>query len=362
MTFRYIGSKARLASALADAIEPFRRSGGCFVDAFAGTGAVSAVAADAGWPVWINDTLASAGTMSVARLIASSQAAFERLGGYANTIRALNELRATKGYFHATYSPASAKTDVDGIARMYLTEENASRLDAVRDRIGTWKDEQIINDEEETLLLADTIAAVNRCANIAGTYGCYLSKWQASALKPLALAPRQLRLKEVSWRVSTGDAALLDVQPRDLVYIDPPYTKRQYASYYHILESIVLNDKPEVEGVSGLRPWRAKASAFCYKRRALQALVNLVEKLGSDQVILSYSSEGHVELEDLLAALGVSGTIDCEAIDGVGRYRPNRTASARGDAVTEYVIVYRRSTCMRVGDTSLSSSLREIAA
>ena len=40
----------------------------------------------------------------------------------------------------------------------------------------------------------------------------------------------------------------------DTVYLDPPYTKRQYAAYYHILETISLGDEPIVEGICGIRP------------------------------------------------------------------------------------------------------------
>lgn len=361
MSYRYIGSKARLTGPLADAIEPFRRSSDRFVDAFAGTGAVAAIAADAGWRVWINDTLPSAATMSAARLIASDEAPFEKLGGYASAIAMLNAADPIQGYFYETYSPASAKHDAAGIARMYLTQANASRLDAVREQIEVWARDGVIHSEEETLLLADTIAAVNRCANIAGTYGCFLSKWQASALRPLALVPRDLRATRVDWCLSTSDARELRVQVDDLVYIDPPYTKRQYASYYHILESIVLNDGPDVQGVSGLRPWHTKASPFCYKRKALGALVDLVERLDSKQAIISYSSEGHVDLKELLAALRVSGEVECEAIGGVGRYRPNQTASSHGEAVTEYIIVYRRS-FRSTRAVSASSTVHETAA
>ena len=49
----------------------------------------------------------------------------------------------------------------------------------------------------------------------------------------------------------------------------PADTKRQYAAYYHILETIAHGDEPVVEGITGLRPWKSKASDFCYKRRAL---------------------------------------------------------------------------------------------
>lgn len=34
----------------------------------------------------------------------------------------------------------------------------------------------------------------------------------------------------------------------DIAYEDPPYTKRQYGAYYHILETIAIGDEPEITG------------------------------------------------------------------------------------------------------------------
>ena len=201
----------------------------------------------------------------------------------------------------------------------------------------------MLTPREEQLLVCDLISAANRVANIAGTYGCFLSKWQNAANQPLHLIPRELKLETAELVTTVADVAELRPAPSDLVYLDPPYTKRQYASYYHILETIAVGDDPEVEGVSGLRPWKEKASAFCYKTRALEALVSLVERISSRRVLISYSCEGHVDLGDLCAALQRSGRVECTPIQGVGRYRPNRVASANGNSVTEYILSFTRA-------------------
>ncbi|CAM3306105.1 MULTISPECIES: DNA adenine methylase [Sphingomonadaceae] len=339
MTFRYIGSKARLTSPLSRVISSYDNCDR-FVDAFCGTGAVSEVAGLLGRDVWANDTMVSATIMTAARLLSHDQVSFSRLDGYDGAINRLNQTPARTGYFHRTYSPASALHA--GTARRYFTEENAARIDAMRSLISDWREGGDISPDEEKLLLADLIAGVNRCANIAGTYGCFLSKWQSAALRPIVLQPRLLKDFATELDTTTHDVADLVTAENDLVYLDPPYTKRQYASYYHIIETLVLGDEPRVEGVSGLRPWQHKASAFCYKRRALDALVSLVENIGSRHVILSYSAEGHVDLLELEEMLSRSGKIVTTPIEEVGRYRPNRSASANGDTVTEYILTYAR--------------------
>ncbi|WP_438851964.1 DNA adenine methylase [Brevundimonas nasdae] len=335
MTFRYIGSKARVVEAIARQIGAPR--GSCrFVDLFCGTGAVAQAAARMGWDVHLNDTLHSAVTMAAGRLITPSSARFDRLGGYRSAIETLNALPAIAGFLHREYSPASV--DRIGFERRYFTEQNAGRIDAIRAEIRAWRALDRIDESEELLLIADLLSAVNRAANIAGTYGCFLSKWQAQAHEPMALRARALFDGEGAVTTSVGEARDCQVGPDDLAYIDPPYTKRQYAAYYHILETVTLGDTPVVEGVSGLRPWRSKASDFCYRNRALGAFTELVERLDARRLLFSYSDDAHIEIEILTKALRSYGAVIPVQIQDIGRYRPNRAASRAAASVSEYLI------------------------
>ena len=343
MTFRYIGSKSRLAAPLSDAIDAMDDGTGRFVDAFCGTGAVSELAASLGWPIWANDALESAIVMTTARLVSVDEVRMVALGGYRAAVEKLNNLKPVEGPMWRTYSPASSRFAHGHIERRYFTEPNAAALDAARAQIAAWAQGGLLSDCEERLLIADLISAANRVANIAGTYGCFLSKWQSSALKSVQLKPRILKGAACSLVATVADVSEMRPGTDDLVYLDPPYTKRQYASYYHILETIALGDEPVVEGVSGLRPWKHKASEFCYKTKALDALVALVHRIQSRRVLISYSCQGHVGLDDLCSQLEGSGDLDIVPVYGVGRYRPNIVASANGDTVTEYILSFRRS-------------------
>ncbi|MWS88943.1 DNA adenine methylase, partial [Escherichia coli] len=126
--------------------------------------------------------------------------------------------------------PASQKEH--GVERRYFTEANAAKIDGARNQIARWATTGLITEVEATLLLGDLISAVNRAANIAGTYGCFLSSWQRSALDPILLKARNLREKKVDAAGTVGDVHQIATLPTDMVYYDPPYTKRQYASYY----------------------------------------------------------------------------------------------------------------------------------
>ncbi len=342
MGYRYIGSKARIADEIIEYINESRymEHGGFFIDAFSGTGVVAEKAASLGWQIHVNDMMASAVVMSEARLLSGQDAAFSNAGGYHSVIDLLNQLPGKKGFIWREYSPASAR--YQETERRYFTEGNAMRIDAIASTIHGWKKTGSITEKESVLLLSDLIRAVNDVANIAGTYGCFLSQWTAQANEPLRLSASVLKEAPAVYRVSNADVFQLESGANDVVYFDPPYTKRQYAAYYHILETIVRGDQPPVSGVSGLRPWKDKASVFCYKTKALRALAELILKQKARRVVLSYSDEGHIRLEDLVDLLKPHGTVALVGLKAIGRYRPNRAAVETSAEVNEYLVDFCR--------------------
>ena len=335
---RYIGSKARVVDDIMAIVGPPSPSDGYFVDAFCGTGIVGATAADLGWSVSFNDNLESAVITSAARLYGADTIAFEELDGYSKTLDRLNALKPEPGFIWREYSPASETQSAVKVKRLYFTEANAGRIDAIRRQIEVWRSDGTISESEYTLLLADLLSASNVVANIAGTYGCFLSSFSDTSERDIALIPRKLRQHTVPSKTQTCDVFEIEVAPNDVVYFDPPYTKRQYAAYYHILETIAQGDEPVVEGKTGLRPWKDKASPFCYKTKALRALHDLIDQTRASRIFLSYSSEGHVARDDLDEVLAPLGDITFHELGEIGRYRPNAAASEAASTVSEYLV------------------------
>ena len=337
MGIRYLGSKVRVLDALAQLIGNSGAMMGRFVDAFSGTGVVASAAADLGWNVHVNDHLRCARLLSSARMLATTDVSYGAFGGYSGAIDRLNNAEPITGFLWREYSPASSERV--SRPRQYFTEENAARMDGIRTLIREWRTASTITRIEEDLLLADLLEASSAVANTAGTFGCFLSDWSPTALRPVQLGARDLRSDPIPFTAGELDVFSVHTEVEDTVYLDPPYTKRQYAAYYHVLETLAHGDEPKVSGITGLRPWRDKASLFCYKRHALPTMLKLIRHIRAARVLISYSEEGHIDLEDLAVGLSVYGTVEIHQISKIPRYQPNGSTQ---QCVEEFVVEFQR--------------------
>ena len=319
MAIEYLGNKTRLLRFVVAPVARVR-SITSIVDLFCGTASVSRAFGERGLRVVANDNMELCSTLAEAALLTERPPRFRGLDGavsrsrnetmQAAVLRSLNELPPEKGFFFRTYSPGSAAT---GTPRMYLTEDNAGKVDAIRGQIEEWRPE--LTRAERAVLLRDLVQAVTAVSNTAGTYGCYLKKWKARALQPLELVPgqpgplpRQGR-RENEVHCTDAESLAPGLAGLDAAYLDPPYTKRQYAAYYHLLETLVSGAQPRVQGSTGLPPWQEKQSDFCFRRRAPAALQRLVQALDVPHIFLSYSDDGHIPHEEIVSILEGCGRV-----------------------------------------------------
>ena len=244
MAFRYLGNKARLVDDIVKTVAALIPAGAHVADPMCGTATVAGAFAAAGFAVTASDELTFAVQHARVRLLLTDPPAFDALGGYENVLRILNELPPEQGFFYREYSDAGQPAN-GCRPRAYFTGANAARIDAIRTIVGRWRDDGALQDLEGDLLHHDLIMAANRVANIAGTYGYYRSSWNPAALQPLTLLPTPFCDGGAGHRVLHGRVEdLVGNIDADLVYLDPPYTKRQYAGNYHILETLAVGDEP----------------------------------------------------------------------------------------------------------------------
>ncbi|MDR3154004.1 MAG: DNA adenine methylase [Deltaproteobacteria bacterium] len=177
--------------------------------------------------------------------------------------------------------------------RMYISRANAERVDFIRGTIESWKESGLVDESEYYYLLASLIEGVPSVSNITGTYGAYLKEWDRRALKPFEMARLDVTDNGRPNRSHNSDAnRLIREIDGDILYIDPPYNSRQYASNYHLLETISRNDSPAIRGVTGMRPCGGLRSAFCVKSEALEAFEDLVAAAKFPNIVMSYSTDG----------------------------------------------------------------------
>lgn len=343
MAYRYIGNKTRLLPWLTDLISREVPPGGTVADLMCGTASVAAALREHGYRVVASDLMTFSVLHARVRLKLARAPRFGKLGlgSYPEVLAALNELPSQPGFFHRECSP-EGEPEAGCKPRQYLSAANAGRLDSILAALAGFEREGLLSENAASLLRHDAVLATNRAANIAGTYGHYWSKWTKAALLPLELRPTAFSAASRTDHVVTQGRAE-DVAPTvtaDLCYLDPPYTKRQYAANYHLIETVARGDEPEAIGVSGLRPWRDQYSDFCSKLRLRDAFTAVIEGVDSPKVLISYSEDGLVPRDEMLDFLSDFGHVSCERIS-FPRFRSNQ--SPLPQELTEFAFLIDRT-------------------
>lgn len=322
MSFRYLGNKTRLADWIVGEIARVLPIGSAVADPMCGTASVALAMARAGYSVTAADALTFPVIHARARLLAKRAPAFKALGGYNKALEWMRSAIPIEGYFFQEFGEAGKPTNGRG-PRLYFSATNAKHIDGIRVGIRKLATSGAITEVEHSVLLHHLILATNKVANISGTYGYFLRSLSRSALQPLTFDP-------IVFERTPGRHAVLQGRIEehasafraDAVYLDPPYTKRQYAGNYHILETIAREDEPIAAGDGGLRPWTDQASDFCYRRSAGQAFRETLERLTVPHVFISYSEDGQVQEDELFSILSDFGKVTLHEQSHV-RYRSN---------------------------------------
>lgn len=353
MGFRYIGAKTKILPEIISKISSIVGKNAHTADIMCGTGAVSAALRKEGFRVTAVDMTTHAYHHTRVQLLLDSPPPFADVQGYLTSMKLhqttlqvpseyhkvidfLNHVKPIKGYFWREFSPGGKPKNTSK-PRKYFTEENAAKIDAVRLFISKLKTEGAINDIEYSLLIHDLIMAANDVANIAGTYGHYLSKFVSRAMQPIRFLPTKFVKKGSieNHRVIQGYAedVCKDITC-DLCYIDPPYMKRQYAANYHILETLARGDEPEAIGVSGLRPWRDQYSNFCSKLKIRDSFKKIFLNMKCPNFLISYSEDGLLGKEELMDFFSKFGEVESSYFSNK-RFKSNGNDSS--STVNEYL-------------------------
>lgn len=301
---RYIGSKALMLNNINEVINQFTHGVNIISDVFAGTGVVSRFFKENGYTVFSNDNLyfsyvLNKGILEINRPV--TQVMREIINHLNNlSVENCSWFNIESAFIYQNYSPH------DQCKRMYFQNDNALKIDLVRQEIERIKED--ITESEYYYLLALLLNAVPFVSNITGTYGAYLKYWDKRTYKPLVLEEIEVINNNIQCKCYNLDALNFTRQvSSDLIYLDPPYNGRQYMPNYHILESIAKYDSPEIKGITGVRVDPEKMSDYCKKNKAEAAFRELLGELDCRYILLSYNNEGILNTETMSAVLRDSG-------------------------------------------------------
>jgi adenine-specific DNA-methyltransferase len=141
-----------------------------------------------------------------------------------------------------------------------------------------------------------------------GLQMAYLKNWAPRALRDL-----ELRVPDVLPRAlhGKGEAHTMDALvaaatlQADIAYIDPPYNQHSYLGNYHVWESLVRWDKPEVYGVACKRvDVRERRSPFNSRRQFAEAIKTLLHAVRARVLVVSFNNEGYIQRDEMEAILG----------------------------------------------------------
>ena len=316
----YIGSKLSLLDFLEESISKVvDKNCNTFCDLFAGTGVVGSHFKKRGYKVIANDIQYYSYVLNRHYIGNHKELTFSKLSKEIPELKKvgiknrknfvcdyLSNLKGKKGFVYKNYCLGGTKNKVE--PRQYFSDENGMKCDAIRQKIEDWKKENLISGDEYYFLITTLIEAIDKYANTASVYGAFLKKLKKTAQNSLTLKPAELIINDQEHEVFNED--INEVVERingDILYLDPPYNHRQYATNYHLLETIAKYDKPKIHGKTGLRNYQNQKSLYCSRTQVKNAFKDLILKAKAKYIFLSYNNEGLMTLDDIREIMSLRG-------------------------------------------------------
>lgn len=336
----YIGSKFSLIDFLKESINKTLQT--CketrspaemvFADLFAGTGVVSGSFKDDGYAIIANDIQYYSYVVTKHMIENNGNLDKEHCD---QLILKLDQIDGVEGFIYNNYSYEG--TEGQEFRRMYFSEYNAKKCDAIRIAIEDWFKQGEINENEYYFLLGSLINSIDKYANTASVYGAFLKKLKRSAQKEMQLIPLPIMHGSVECKVYNEDISeLIKKVSGDILYLDPPYNERQYCTNYHMLETIARYDNPVIKGKTGLREYSAQKSVFCVKNKVAEAFEELIKNANFKYIFLSYNNEGLMSFDTIEKIMRKYGKYKV-FMKTYRRFKADNARDNKSDTTVEYL-------------------------
>jgi len=316
----YIGSKLSLLEFLEESINKVvDKNCDVFCDLFAGTGVVGRHFKKKGYKIIANDIQYYSYVLNRHYIGNHKELKFFKLIEEIPELKKidlkdrknfvcsyLSDIRGVKGFIYKNYCFGGTKDKKE--QRQYFSDGNAKRCDGIRQKIEKWKTENLISSDEYYFLITSLIESVDKYANTASVYGAFLKKLKKTAQNSLIMKPAELIINEQEHKVFNEDINEVSKKVKgDILYLDPPYNHRQYATNYHLLETIAKYDNPKIHGKTGLRDYENQKSSYCSRVQVKKTFKDLILKAKVRYIFLSYNNEGLMTLDDIREIMSLRG-------------------------------------------------------
>ena len=302
---KYIGSKRLLVDQIVSLCNAAAPSGGSVIDLFSGTSRVGHALKKAGFGVHANDHNAYAHNLAMCYIQANAPKVLKQAQTIIDELNVIAKGTCQPGFITQTYC----------IDSRFFHPNNGPRIDAMRSHIETLD----LSAELKAVVLTSLIEAADRVDSTTGVQMAYLKAWAPRAHKHI-----QLRLPDIlahphdracsAHQLDATDAAR--TLSADIAYLDPPYNQHSYLGNYHIWETIVRWDHPQVYGIACKRiDCKERKSPYNSKVKIADAFNQLIESIDTNTLIVSFSDEGYLgrdQIEHILAKRGPVVVLDRE--------------------------------------------------
>lgn len=295
---RYLGNKTRMINNIDNFISELGIKGKTFCDLFAGSASVSDYFKDK-YRIIANDLLDSSCVFAKAKTNNSKIPEFKTFVKIYGT-NPFDYFTNKKYEFkedHFIWKNYSPKGN-----RQFFTEEVANKIDGIRIDLDEMLSKKEINENEYNFLLASLLETVMGVSNTTGTYEAFLKDWDKRSFKEFKLEPLEMKnCKKIKGATIYNEDAneLIRKISGDILYLDTPYTITDYNSAYHLLETIVRYDNPEIKGITGRRVNKKEKSKYSSKSTVAEAYEDLIKNAKFKHIIISYSTQSLLPIDEL---------------------------------------------------------------
>jgi len=304
---KYIGSKRLLVDQIVSLCGAVAPNGGSVIDLFSGTSRVGHALKSAGFGVLANDHNSYAHTLAMCYIQADAPKLIDQASGIIDELNAIASSipsgtpsgSGNDGFITKTYCLDSR----------FFHPDNGRRIDAMRTHIETLD----LFPELKAIVLTSLIEAADRVDSTTGVQMAYLKAWAPRAHKHIELRVPNILAHPTNHpcsahRLDATDAA--NTLSANIAYLDPPYNQHSYLGNYHIWETLVRWDHPEVYGIACKRiDCRERKSPYNSKVKIAQAFDQLIDSIDTDTLIVSFNDEGYLAREHIESILSKRGPL-----------------------------------------------------